>query len=79
MSVRGPPLGPVLGPYWAILGAFWLVLAPTWAILGASWERLGLFWDGLRGLLGRLPSRGRDVKKAEGRMKEDRVARSDGQ
>ena len=52
-----PPLGPVLGPFWAVVGAFWAVLAPSWAILGASWERLGLFWDGLRGLLDRLQSR----------------------
>ena len=52
-SPSGPPLGPVLGPSWAILGASWAVLGPSWAVLGPSWKLLGPSWGGLGRLLGR--------------------------
>ena len=46
-SVRGPPLGPLLGPSWPPLGP---VLGPSWAVLGP----LGPSWGPLGGLLGCL-------------------------
>ena len=59
MSVRVPPLGPLLGPSWgglswAVLGASRAVLAPSWAVLGPSWGPLGPSWGGLWGLVVRL-------------------------
>ena len=47
MSVRVPPLGPLLGPSWGSLGLSWAPLGPFWGPLGPSWDPLG-------GLLGRL-------------------------
>ena len=46
-SVRGPPLGPFLGPSWGSLGPSWAPLGPSRGPLGPSWGLLG-------GLLGRL-------------------------
>ena len=54
ISIRVPPLGPLLGLSWAVLdgavlGAPWAVLGPSWGLLGQSWGDLG----GLSGGLGR--------------------------
>ena len=46
-SVRGFPLGPLLGLSWGPLG-------PSWAPFGLSWGPLGRSWGSLGGLLGRL-------------------------
>ena len=58
MTVRVPPLGPLLAPSWSALGPSWSLLgpfwAPSWAVLGSSWRRLGPSWAGLGGRVGRL-------------------------
>ena len=35
-SIRGPPLGPLLGPSWGPLGLSWAPLGPSWGPLGPS-------------------------------------------
>ena len=54
ISVRVPPLGPLLEPFWAVVGASWAVLVPSWAVLGLSWGLLRPSWSDIGGLLSRL-------------------------